>query len=144
MMKTIVTRRKDGLLANDHRYVAKPFSWKARLHSFRYAFQGLAALFRTEHNAWIHGFCTVAAMVLSAILNVSKTEAILLLLAMTLVWTMEIINTAIEKTMDFISTEKHPQIKLVKDLAAAAVLVSAVAAFVTGTFIFLPKFLQYV
>lgn len=123
---------------------AKRFSWKDRGASFRYAYHGLVALFRTEHNAWIHSGFTIAALLLSAILTISRTEALLLLIAMTLVWITEIINTAIEKTMDFISNERHPQIKLVKDLAAAAVLLSAVAALLIGALIFLPKLLNYV
>ncbi|RYF87229.1 MAG: diacylglycerol kinase family protein [Chitinophagaceae bacterium] len=122
----------------------KKFSWKARAKSFVYAFQGLKALFRTEHNARIHAWLTVFVVVLSFLLHITMTEWILLILATTLVWTMEIINTALEKAMDFISLEKLPQIGLVKDLAAAAVLLSAVAAFLTGTLIFLPKLLQYV
>jgi len=120
----------------------KYFSWKERAHSFGYACKGIKSLFRTEHNAWIHGALTVAALLLSIFLKISKTEVILLLLATTLVWMAEIINTAIEKSMDFISTEKHPQICLVKDLAAAAVLISAVAALIIGTIIFLPKLLS--
>ena len=143
-MKTIVAPRQnvhaEKLLDNS----GKRFSWRKRIHSIRYAINGLAAFFKTEHNAWIHAGLTLAALALSAFLSISKTEFILLLLAMTSVWTLEIINTAIEKTIDFVSSEKHPQIKLVKDLAAAAVLVSAVAAFVIGTLIFLPKLLIYV
>lgn len=122
----------------------KSFSWKARGASFRFAWQGIRALFRTEHNAWIHSGLTIAAAVLSLLLQISKTEFILLILAVTLVWVTELINTAIEKTADFISTQKHPQIGLVKDLAAAAVLLSAVAALTIGTIIFLPKLLHYV
>lgn len=122
----------------------KEFSWKERAASFGYAWKGIRSFFETEHNAWIHCFLTLVAFCMSAVLNVSKTEFILLLFVITLVWTMEIINTAIEKAMDFISLEKHPQIKLVKDLAAAAVLVAAVAALLTGTLIFLPKLVQYV
>lgn len=118
------------------------FSWKERASSFGFAINGIIALFRTEHNAWIHGGLTIAALFLSFLLKISKTEFIVLLLAITLVWMAEIINTAIEKSMDFISTEKHPQIGLVKDLSAAAVLISAVAAFVIGTIIFLPKLLH--
>lgn len=124
--------------------MSKPFSWKGRSASFTYAFNGIVAFFRTEHNARIHGGLTVLALLLSIILKISKTEFILLVLAMTLVWITEIINTAIEKTMDFISTEKHPQIGLIKDLAAAAVLISAVAALLIGTLIFLPKLLNHV
>ena len=60
---------------------------------------------------------------------------------MAVVWMAELFNSAIEKAMDFISTEKHPQIKLVKDLAAAAVLITALAAVIVGGIIFIPKFL---
>ena len=120
------------------------FSWKQRAASFGFAWQGIKALFRTEHNAWIHAGLTIAAILLSVALKISTTELIVLILAMALVWITEIINTAIEKTMDFISLEKHPQIKLVKDLAAAAVFISAVAALAIGTIIFLPKLLHYV
>ena len=119
------------------------FSWRKRGNSFGFAIQGLKALFRTEHNAWIHGGLTVVAVLLSLLLQITKIEFLILLLAMTLVWVTEILNTALEKTMDFISTEKHPQIKLVKDLAAAAVLITAIAALTAGVIIFLPKILYY-
>ena len=120
------------------------FSWKERGASFPYAYHGLVALFRTEHNAWIHGGVTIAALLLSTFLQISKLEWMLLILTITMVWTTEIINTAIEKAMDFITTEKHPQIKIIKDLAAAAVLLSAVAALAIGTIIFLPKLITHV
>ena len=123
---------------------AKKFSWKERSASFHYAYHGLVALFRTEHNAWIHCGLTIASLLLSIVLHISKTEWMLLIVIISFVWMAEIINTAIEKTMDFISLEKHPQIKLVKDLAAAAVLVSAVAALLIGTIIFLPKLITHV
>jgi diacylglycerol kinase len=122
----------------------KPFSWKERGHSFGFAWQGLKALFLTEHNAWIHAGLTIVVIALSFLLQVSRTEAAILILTMALVWATEILNTALEKMADFISTEKHPQIGLVKDLAAAAVLVAAVAALLIGTLIFLPKLLRYV
>lgn len=56
-----------------------------------------------------------------------------------LVWAAEILNTAIERLADFVCTEQHYVIKLVKDISAAAVLVSAVTALATGAFIFIPK-----
>ncbi len=122
----------------------KKFSWKERANSFGYAWQGIKALFRTEHNAWIHAGLTVAALFLSLIFRISKTEWIVLTIAMSLVWVTEILNTAIEKLADFITKKKHPQIGLVKDLAAAAVLISAVAALAVGGVIFIPKILSYV
>lgn len=120
---------------------AQKFSWKQRGNSFIYAWKGIKALFRTEHNAWIHAGVAVAVMVASIILKPSRTEIAVLVLTIAFVFVTEILNTAVEKTMDFISTDRHPQIALVKDLAAAAVLISAIAAVVVGALIFIPKLL---
>lgn len=117
----------------------EPFSIKKRGNSFRYAFQGIATFFKQEHNARIHLAATVLVIVLSVVFHVSKIEAIALVLATGLVWVAEIINTAIENMMDFISTEQNPKIKTIKDLSAAAVLMAALIAVITGCFIFIPK-----
>ncbi|HVF80930.1 MAG TPA: diacylglycerol kinase family protein [Flavisolibacter sp.] len=117
----------------------KPFLWKERGNSFIYAWQGIKALFRTEHNAWIHAGVTAVVIIAAAILEVSRIEAVILVLTIAFVFVTEILNTAIEKLADFVSLEKHPQIGLVKDLAAAAVLLAAIAAIVIGALIFLPK-----
>lgn len=117
----------------------KKFSWKERGNSFTYAWDGIRAALRTEHNTWIHLGLTVVAVALGIILKISAGEFIALIIVMTMVWTAEIFNTALEKTMDFISKEKHPQIKLVKDLAAAAVLITALSALAVGAIIFIPK-----
>ena len=122
----------------------KRFSWKERGNSFTYAWSGIKALMRTEHNAWIHLALTIAAVALGIILKISKGEFLAIIIAMTMVWVTEILNTAIEKTMDFISLEEHPQIKLVKDLAAAAVLITAFSALLVGAIIFIPKILEHV
>lgn len=119
--------------------IRKPFSWKERYNSFGYAWQGIKALFRTEHNAWIHTAIAIAVVIAAILLKVSSTEAIVLVSATAFVFVTEILNTAIEKLADFISLQKHPQIGLVKDLAAAAVLIAAIAAVVIGAIIFIPK-----
>jgi diacylglycerol kinase (ATP) len=115
------------------------FSWKKRRNSFAYAFQGLSALFKTEHNAWIHAASTVLILILSFLFNISAIEWCLVIIVMGGVWTAEIFNTAIEKMMDHVTPERHPVVKLVKDLSAAAVLLTALAAFITGCIIFIPK-----
>ena len=117
----------------------KPFSWSARAKSFTYSWDGLKALMQTEHNAHIHLACSVAVVIAGFLFRINLTEAMALVISMGMVWTAEIFNTAIEKAMDFISTEKHPQIGLVKDLASAAVLVAAIAAFIVGCLVFIPK-----
>ena len=118
----------------------KPFSFKERGKSFKYAFEGIIAFFRKEHNARIHLAATIAVIGLSIVFPVSRMEAIALTFAVGFVWVAEIFNTAIEKMADFISKEKNPAIKKIKDLSAAAVLVAAFIAVITGCFIFIPKF----
>ncbi len=118
----------------------KRFSIQKGIKSFQYAFDGLHQFFRTEHNAWLHLLATIAVLVMAFIFPVTRIEAIALLLAAGLVWVAEIVNTAIEKMMDFISGEKNAAIKRIKDLSAAAVLVAAIIAAVIGCLIFIPKF----
>lgn len=116
-----------------------PYSWKARLKSFAYAWEGIVCFFRNEPNAQIHLAATLFVLVLSVALEIHKWEAIAVVFSIAFVWIAEMINTAIEKTMDFISMEKHPQIKLIKDIAAGAVLIASLAAAIIGCFIFIPK-----
>lgn len=120
--------------------MAQPtFSLRARARSFCYAWAGLKAALQTEHNTYIHATLTAAAGIAGVALRISVVETVLLIFAAALVWMAELFNTAIEKTADFISTEHHPQIKLLKDVSAAAVLIAAIAALLTGCLIFLPK-----
>jgi diacylglycerol kinase len=103
-----------------------------RLTSFRYAFAGLAYVLRSQHNAWIHGAITVLVVLMSFWLGLSRNEWALIVVTITVVWTAEILNTAIEATVDLISPQPHPLARIAKDCAAAAVLVTAGMAVVIG------------
>lgn len=115
------------------------FSWKKRSQSFGYAFTGIARFFRSEHNAWLHLSGTVAVVALAIIYQITPIESAILVFAIGFVWVSEIFNTCIEKIMDFISTERHPKIQIIKDMAAGAVLLAAMTALITGIAIFIPK-----
>ncbi|HVW58910.1 MAG TPA: diacylglycerol kinase family protein [Puia sp.] len=117
------------------------FSIRGRLRSFYYAGVGLKQFFRQEHNARIHLAAAIVTALLAWRLKVSKGEAIALTIVIGLVWVTEILNTCIEKAMDMITRERHPQVKIIKDLAAGAVLIAAITAVVAGAIIFIPKFL---
>ena len=119
-----------------------PFSIKARLKSFLYAFEGVNTFFLTQHNAIIHLFMTIAAFAAAIFFRVSKTEIIAITVVAGFVWAAEFFNTAIEKLADLGSKEIDSNIKFIKDVSAAAVLLSALAAFITGAIIFVPKLLQ--
>lgn len=121
---------------------SKPFSFSERIKSFKYAFEGLKTLFVEEHNARIHLIAALIAVTLGFVLKISVYEWIFLVGVIGLVFICELLNTSLEALADFVSTEKHPQIKKVKDLAAAAVFISALTALITGIIIFSPKIIN--
>jgi diacylglycerol kinase (ATP) len=115
------------------------FSIKARGRSFRFAFEGLHAFFSEQHNAIIHLLVTALVFFAAVFFKINKMELIAVGLATGFVWAAELFNTAIEKLADMVSKDFHPQIKFIKDVSAAAVLVAAISAFVTGVIVFVPK-----
>jgi diacylglycerol kinase len=121
---------------------SESFSLKARLKSIRYAFEGLNAFFASQHNAIIHLLLTILAFMAAIFFNVSKTDMIAIIIVTALVWAAELFNTAVEKLADLVSKDFDPRIKFIKDVSAAAVLLSAVAALLTGAIVFIPKLLQ--
>lgn len=120
----------------------QPFRLRQRLQSFRYAAAGLRTLLRTQHNAWIHAVATVVVIALGAYFRLAAHEWLWLVLAMTLVWTAEAFNTALELLADAVTRERHPLIGQAKDVAAAAVLLSALGALVIGLLVLGPHVLQ--
>jgi diacylglycerol kinase (ATP) len=115
------------------------FSLKARGHSFRYAYEGIISFFTTQHNAIIHFCFTVVAFTAALVFKISLNELIALVMVIGFVWFAEIFNTVVEAIMDHLSPQKHPAVKYIKDVSAAAVLVAAITAFIVGAIIFLPK-----
>lgn len=115
---------------------------RGRLFSFKYAFSGLRYVVISQRNAWIHAAVTLLVVILAAILNLTLQDWGLLLLAIGLVWTAEIFNTALEALVDLISPQPHPLAKIVKDTSAAAVLVSAIISVMIGLLILLPPLVE--
>jgi Diacylglycerol kinase len=118
------------------------FSWKARAKSFTFAGRGIWRFFRVEHNAWIHLVATIIIIAFAFIFKLSRIEVICIVFCIAFVWVTEMINTAIEKVMDFISIERNEQIRNIKDLAAGAVLIASITAVIVGAIIFIPKILS--
>lgn len=110
-----------------------------RLQSFVFAFSGLAAFLRSEPNGRIHMVATVVVIILAVVFHCNIMEWALLIIVMAMVWITELLNTVIEKMMDHLSPDIHPRVKWIKDMAAGAVLIAAIAAAVAGGLIFIPK-----
>ena len=115
------------------------FSIIDRLHSFKYAFNGLKILLREEHNFRIHIVLGLAVIILAIALDINSIEWSIIILSIALVVTVETINSAIENMADFLTLENNNHIKKIKDLSAGAVLVSSLSSLIIGLPIFIPK-----
>ena len=115
---------------------------RGRLFSFKYAFSGLRYVIVSQRNAWIHAVFTLLVVVLAALLELTLQDWGILLLAIGLVWTAEIFNTALEALVDLVSPQPHPLAKIVKDASAAAVLVSAIFSVLIGLVILVPPLVR--
>lgn len=108
------------------------------LASFKYAFRGLRAVINGERNAKVHIFFAIVAVLLSLLLHVGRIAFLFVIFAIFMVFFAEIINTAIEKTLDLISQENNHLVQLIKDMTAAGVLVMAFGAILVGLVVFVP------
>ena len=119
----------------------KRFSIVARAKSFTHAFRGIGVLIKSTHNFWIHIFCAVIVIILGFLFRISHIEWILIIFSIGFVMVTEALNTAFEIDIDLTSPNYHPYARDIKDVAAGAVLISAIISFIIGLLIFLPKIL---
>jgi diacylglycerol kinase (ATP) len=137
-------RLQDRAAEETEREPAVPFSMSARLQSFGFAINGMRFVVATQHNAWIHMTATVAVVLAAMALGISAQDWLWLFIAMALVWTAETFNTALELLCDVVSPAHNPSIGKVKDIAAGAVLICAVAAIIIGALVLGPYAMKVV
>lgn len=114
------------------------------MNPFKFAIQGIIESVRTQLNMKIHLVATVAVITAGIFLKINTIEWIAVILCTGLVISVEMINTAIEYIVDFISPEQHEMAGKIKDIGAGAVLVICLTAAVTGLVIFLPKIIALI
>jgi len=119
------------------------FSFSGRIRSTSHAANGMVELLKSQHNAWVHAFATVCVIAAGVLFGVSATEWCFLILAIMAVWVAEGLNTAFEFLCDVASPEFHPLVKKSKDVAAGAVLMSALGAAVIGLVVLGPYLLRF-
>jgi len=110
----------------------------SRIESFGHAFRGWGHVLKTQHNTWIHAVVAVLVFIIAFWLKLSTQDWAILIIMVTIVFTAEFINTAIEAVVDLVSPQKHPLAKIGKDVGAAAVLIAALAAILIGLLILGP------
>ena len=106
------------------------------LQSLNWAFEGVIHVLRTEANMRVHFALATAVLVLAFSYGVTKLELMALLVAISFVLIAEMVNTAIEATIDLATTSFDPLAKMAKDIAAGAVLIAAVNAVIVGYLVF--------
>jgi diacylglycerol kinase (ATP) len=116
-----------------------PNSMRARFRSFRHAFNGIRASLLSQPNLRIHLIAAAFVVVFGFIVDLNRLEWLAICLAIGAVLSAEIMNSAVEQLTDLVSPEKNPRAGMVKDMAAGAVLIAAIAAAVLGLIIFIPK-----
>ncbi len=114
------------------------FSLAARLRGFGHAFAGIGFMIRNEHNAWIHLAAGTGAVAAGIGLRISAADWRWIVLAIALVLAAEAMNTAIEQVCNVASPAQNAMIGAAKDVAAGAVLMTAVAAAMIGIATFAP------
>ena len=107
-----------------------------------FAFRGIAEAWKSELHLQVQTVIAIVVIAMGSWLRITLIEWSLITLAISSVLTAELINTAIEKTLDRISDEIHPLIKSAKDIAAGAVLLSACGSVMIGLLVFLPRLLK--
>lgn len=95
-------------------------------------------MIKSQHNAWIHAAATVLVIVAGLAVRLDRNEWCWIVLAIAAVWTAEALNTAFEFLADVTTKEFHPVVKQSKDVAAGAVLITAIAAVMIGVLVFIP------
>lgn len=116
---------------------------KKRTNSFIYAFKGIATAFK-EPNFKIHLIACITVIIAGFVFNISNIEWSIVIVCIGLVFAAEILNTAIEEIVDYISPERNIKAGIIKDLAAAMVLIISIASLIVGLIIFLPKIINQI
>jgi undecaprenol kinase len=112
--------------------------WK----SFAFAITGIKTALWSERNMRIHFVVSVLVILCAVFFSISKIEWLFILIAIGGIFSLELINTAIERVVDLITVEYHPLAKQAKDVAAGAVFIYAIMAVIIGVLIFLPHVLN--
>ena len=116
----------------------KKMSFQRFLNSIKFSIDGLVNAYQNEQSLWLHAICTIG-IILGFLLQISFIQWAIIVIALVIVLAVELLNTAIEATVDLVTKEIHPLAKVAKDCGSAAAFVSSIMVFIICCFIFIPK-----
>lgn len=105
-----------------------------------FAVNGIIEAIKRERNFRIHLWITLIVVIAGLYVNLQMMEWIFIILAIHMVLITELINSVVERVIDYLRPEYHPKAKIIKDIAAGIVLLSAITSVIIGLLIFWPKF----
>lgn len=114
------------------------------IRSFVNAFRGIFLLIKSERNFQIHVCALILVVSAGFYFDINRFEWLVIILISALVLGLEGINSALEKLCDEVTEERKESIRNIKDIAAGAVLMAAIAAVIIGITIFFPYFANHV
>lgn len=122
----------------------KQLGFRRFLKSFTYSLDGLAYAAKNEQSILVMMICLLFTLVFGFFLNITLLEWFFILVSIGLVLGTELLNTAIEATIDLVSPAFHPLAKVAKDTASASVFIYSLVAFIIGCLVFIPKIVQLI
>lgn len=114
------------------------------IDAFKNSIKGFKIVFKNERNIKIQSVFAILAIIAGFLLQISLIEFALILVAIFVVFISEFLNTAVENTVDMVTEEYNEKAKNAKDVAAAAVTLSAILSIIIGLIIFLPKIMNMI
>ena len=120
----------------------KKMSFKRFLDSIKYSIQGLSYGYRNEQSLWLHGGASILAIILGFVLDISFNQWAIIIIALVVVLAVELLNTAIESTVDLVTKEFHPLAKIAKDTASAAEFILTLTSAIISLMIFIPRIIE--
>lgn len=110
--------------------------------SFKYAFEGIMFVTISQANFRVHLLSATLVILLGWMVGLSRVDWLFVVLLISTVLVLEMFNTVFEVLVDHLWQEEHPRAKIIKDVAAGAVLIGSIGALVSGLIIFLPYLTQ--
>lgn len=135
----MATVSKDKVKVKPKKYGVKRF-----LNSWKYSFDGLKYAYTHEQSLLLHITLSLVAIALGLYFKITGTQWILLLLVMSILMITELLNTAVEATVDLVTDKFHPMAKVAKDCGSAAALIGTLLATIVAGYVFLPHIIKLI
>lgn len=115
---------------------------KRAFRSCKYSIEGLIYAYKYEQSMWIHAIATIIAIIIGLFFQIKLSEWAIVFIALGIILSVELINTAIEAVVDLVTLEVNPLAKIAKDCGSAATFVLSIVAVIICLFVFVPYFAE--